>query len=325
MALSRGFPRVGTPTTLPCGVRTFLEGPVVSPTSPRLLGRQPINSRASDGRASTPAGHATPSRIRPPSSTCGRGRRPRCSRGLRRDGRQSAAGRDPSGARGARRGGEPSARPSAGALARRRRSSGRAAWAPGPRGPVKTVRPSPSRSSVDTRPGSPGSHRWAMRPPRSARSSSLTDRIDPLGSAERAALCSATGRRSASYESSRASPGPAAHDPGELPAEVEAVADRRVQPGRAARRHAVSRVTDQEHAPVPEALGHVDPERHGRDALDVRLEGGIAGRLADPRRSRRSGQARDRPRGRNPTPSRTPSDPGGPTARTRGLAAPVMK
>jgi hypothetical protein len=40
VALSRGFPRVGLPTTLPCGVRTFLEGPVVSPVSPRLLGRQ---------------------------------------------------------------------------------------------------------------------------------------------------------------------------------------------------------------------------------------------------------------------------------------------
>ena len=26
MALSRGFPRVGLPTTLPCDVRTFLEG-----------------------------------------------------------------------------------------------------------------------------------------------------------------------------------------------------------------------------------------------------------------------------------------------------------
>ena len=33
MALSRGFPRVGLPTTLPCGVRTFLEEPVFSPTS----------------------------------------------------------------------------------------------------------------------------------------------------------------------------------------------------------------------------------------------------------------------------------------------------
>jgi len=40
-----GFPGSVTPTTLPCGVRTFLEGPVVSPTSPRLLGRQPVNSR----------------------------------------------------------------------------------------------------------------------------------------------------------------------------------------------------------------------------------------------------------------------------------------
>jgi hypothetical protein len=43
VALSRGFPRVGFPTTLPCGVRTFLEGPVVSPASPRLLG-QPLHS-----------------------------------------------------------------------------------------------------------------------------------------------------------------------------------------------------------------------------------------------------------------------------------------
>jgi hypothetical protein len=45
VALSRGFPRVGFPTTLPCGVRTFLEGPVVSPASPRLLG-QPSDSSA---------------------------------------------------------------------------------------------------------------------------------------------------------------------------------------------------------------------------------------------------------------------------------------
>src|SRR5215210_9439513 len=34
VALSRGFRRVGPPTTLPCGVRTYLEGPVVSPASP---------------------------------------------------------------------------------------------------------------------------------------------------------------------------------------------------------------------------------------------------------------------------------------------------
>ena len=34
MALSRGFPRVDISTTLPCDVRTFLEGPE---RSPRLL------------------------------------------------------------------------------------------------------------------------------------------------------------------------------------------------------------------------------------------------------------------------------------------------
>ena len=53
MALSRGFPRVSSPTTLPCGVRTFLEGSVVSPTSPRLLGRQHSNGR-SPGAARRP-------------------------------------------------------------------------------------------------------------------------------------------------------------------------------------------------------------------------------------------------------------------------------
>ena len=35
-----GFPGSDSPTTPPCGVRTFLEGPVVSPASPRLLSQQ---------------------------------------------------------------------------------------------------------------------------------------------------------------------------------------------------------------------------------------------------------------------------------------------
>ena len=65
-------------------------------------------------------------------------------------------------------------------------------------GPVKRVSPSARRSSVDVRPDSPGSQVCAMRPPRSARSSSAVPRMEPFGSAERAALCSATGRRSAS-------------------------------------------------------------------------------------------------------------------------------
>ena len=75
---------------------------------------------------------------------------------------------------------------------------------------------------------------------------------------------------------------PAAQDPCELPADIETVANRRVQAGGSARCHAVSRVTDQEDTAVPEALGQVDPERHGRDALDAGLEGMIAGRFADP-------------------------------------------
>src|SRR3954466_15118897 len=45
VALSRGFPRVGVPTTLPCDVRTFLDGLSLPP---RLLGLplQPTGRRA---------------------------------------------------------------------------------------------------------------------------------------------------------------------------------------------------------------------------------------------------------------------------------------
>jgi hypothetical protein len=78
VALSRGFRRVGTPTTLPCGVRTFLEGPVVSPTSPRLLGRHPsilgavvlsvdgAGPSAQPGRRAWPTTGTTALRGRPP-------------------------------------------------------------------------------------------------------------------------------------------------------------------------------------------------------------------------------------------------------------------
>src|SRR3954447_10595561 len=55
VALSRGFPRVGVPTTLPCDVRTFLDGLSLPP---RLLGlpHQPTGRAAAirGGAASAP-------------------------------------------------------------------------------------------------------------------------------------------------------------------------------------------------------------------------------------------------------------------------------
>jgi Bacterial regulatory proteins, luxR family len=77
VALSRGFPRVGLPTTLPCGVRTFLEGTVFSPSSPRLPGR-PLNGRRPEaarrqahtrGRAAEPPVEEFASRAKEPPPT----------------------------------------------------------------------------------------------------------------------------------------------------------------------------------------------------------------------------------------------------------------
>ena len=72
MALSRGFPRVGPPTTLPFGVRTFLERRF-SLRRPRLSGQQRsmVGQRdaAGTGRAAQPA-----------AASAGRG----CARGARR-------------------------------------------------------------------------------------------------------------------------------------------------------------------------------------------------------------------------------------------------
>src|SRR3954465_4966141 len=64
VALSRGFPRVGVPTTLPCDVRTFLDGLSLPP---RLLGLHPsaycpgaCDSRALAARAAGPSALAVP-------------------------------------------------------------------------------------------------------------------------------------------------------------------------------------------------------------------------------------------------------------------------
>ena len=62
-------------------------------------------------------------------------------------------------------------------------------------GPRSSVKPGPSRSSVE-RPGS--THTCGMRGPRSTWSSSATLRTEPFGSTDRSMLCSATGRRSRS-------------------------------------------------------------------------------------------------------------------------------
>ena len=65
--------------------------------------------------------------------------------------------------------------------------------------PGEQRQPGPSRSSVETQPRGDGTHTCAMRPPRSACSSSSACRIAPV--ADRPSgrrLCSATGRRSAS-------------------------------------------------------------------------------------------------------------------------------
>ena len=72
-------------------------------------------------------------------------------------------------------------------------------------GPVNRVRPSPTRSSVDTRPPSASTHRCAIRPPRSMWVSSTGSRYEPRSSIERSTLWATTGRRSASYVSSSSS------------------------------------------------------------------------------------------------------------------------
>src|SRR5829696_6475379 len=85
--------------------------------------------------------------------------------------------------------------------------------------------------------------------------------------------------------------GPAPLHPGELPAEVVAVADRRVHTGGAARGEAVGGVADQKGAGVAEALGELDRIGRGRRGLDHRLEvvraRGLSDRGTDVGRSRR--------------------------------------
>src|SRR3954467_347826 len=75
VALSRGFPRVGVPTTLPCDVRTFLDGLSLPP---RLLGlpHQPTGQApAIRGAGPWPRGSAVPPSAagpRPDAASAGR-------------------------------------------------------------------------------------------------------------------------------------------------------------------------------------------------------------------------------------------------------------
>ena len=152
MALSRGFPRVGFPTTLPCGVRTFLEGPVVSPTSPRLLGRQ----HASLGAAAAAPGRPRRATTERGATACGA----RSAREQRRSAARRGAACPPSTAQ--RRAGRPGSRasPSAEALASvaraaARRSAARARGAVAPaasrrRGEQRRPGPSSSARAHDT-------------------------------------------------------------------------------------------------------------------------------------------------------------------------------
>ena len=75
---------------------------------------------------------------------------------------------------------------------------------------------------------------------------------------------------------------PAAQDPGQLPADVEAVADRRVQSGAASRGHPVCGIPDQERVALSESLGQSDPEGDRHRTLDLDRQIGVAGGVADP-------------------------------------------
>jgi hypothetical protein len=107
-----------------------------------------------------------------------------------------------------------------------------------------------------------------MRPPMSAPRPAELPRIEPSALVERCVLNSATGRR----------------DPCELPAYVEAVADRRVQPGPAARRDAMGGVADQEGVALSEPLRERDPEGDRHRTLDLDRQNRVAGPVPDPPR-----------------------------------------
>jgi len=89
---------------------------------------------------------------------------------------------------------------------------------------------------------------------------------------------------------------PFAQDPGQLPAEVVAVANRRVEAGGAAGGDPVGGVADEEGIAVAEAVGQCDPEGDGFDPFEARLEAGVArgatDRVGHPLRGQGSGVGR---------------------------------
>ena len=108
--------------------------------------------------------------------------------------------------------------------------------------------------------------------------------------------------------------GPAADHPGQLPAEVVAVGDPGVHPGRAARRRPVRRITDQEDRTGPLPLGDRGAEVVGEDAQNLGLQAGQARGGPDA-----PGQTFDRPLGQTLAGLRMPlhvvEPPAGPTRR----------
>ena len=90
--------------------------------------------------------------------------------------------------------------------------------------------------------------------------------------------------------------GPAARDPGQLPAEVEAVVQREVQAGPAARRHAMGGVAGEQDGPRAEALRELRGGREAARPLDAHGQAGHARREPDELR----GRARPALRGEQP-------------------------
>ena len=122
-----------------------------------------------------------------------------------------------------------------------------------PAGPVNSVSPSPTRSSVETRTALRLDPEMRNPTPEVDGISSIGPGRNPLG--DRALDVVGDHRTALSLvgvEQLRF--GPALQHPAELPAEVVAVGDRRVHAGAAARGHPVRGVADQERAPRPETV-----------------------------------------------------------------------
>ena len=248
----------------------------------------------------------------------GPGPAPRRSRARPGSRRAWRAASPPSSGRDRGRRSRPAAPPSPAVSTRRRSARSRPQS-----GPTNSVSPSPSRSSVETTPPSRGTQTWAMRPPMSALRPTAVPRIEPSARERALRVELGHGPTLALVALEQPLAGPAAQDPGELPADVEAVADRRVESGAASRRHPVGGVADQERVALSESLGEPDPERDRHRTLDLDRQIGVR---RPPRGSSAvtcSGVERvERRRLRCPSHARTPS---GPACRREGSCGPAVE